>query len=230
MSGKLAPLHISDPPSIPPPQHSHKAWQATKTDRVILTTEEPRRSGRATKGQTSKNQDETAPGPKSKKGSKAKAAKKEPDEEEEDEDTIVRCICGQYDPEDEGTMICCDNCSAWQHNICMGLPEDEDLCPEHYFCEQCRPGDHKALLEATRRGERPEQVAAKRIEEAEAAAAEAERERKQKKGKKGKGGRQSKAAESQDVDSDRVASPAVSESTKRKFQEDTVKDEVCATS
>ena len=40
----------------------------------------------------------------------------------------------------------------------MGLPED--YAPEKYCCEQCRPQDHKPLLAAMKRGEKPwEEVA-----------------------------------------------------------------------
>lgn len=94
----------------------------------MLTTisDEPRRSGRATKGQH-KNLDMVADTPaKKSKARKDKAAKASaeptpgPDEEEEE---LIRCICGEYEEEEdvERDMICCDKCSAWQHNDCMGL-------------------------------------------------------------------------------------------------------------
>ena len=79
-------------------------------------------------------------------------------------------------------MICCDNCSAWQHNDCMLLPYPPEEAPDKYFCEQCKPDDHKELLAAIARGEKPwEEVARKRE------AAEAEKAAKKKKG--GKRGR-----------------------------------------
>ncbi|OAP65243.1 hypothetical protein AYL99_01215 [Fonsecaea erecta] len=115
--------------------------------------EEPRRSGRATKGHHSKDRDITDGLPAKKKGkgkaSKAKAA------EQDESDEIIRCVCGTYEEEEDvpRAMICCDNCSAWQHNGCMGLPEDYE--PAQYFCEQCRPEDHAELVAAIARGERP---------------------------------------------------------------------------
>lgn len=35
----------------------------------------------------------------------------------------------------------------------MGEPEDDDDVPEHYFCEECRPGEHKETVRALERGE-----------------------------------------------------------------------------
>lgn len=122
------------------------------------STDEPaRRSGRATKGQYTKDRDisEDLPATKKKgkgKTSKAKATEQEPEEEEEEEN--IRCVCGEYDPDEEGrAMICCDECEAWQHNDCMGLLDD--YAPDKYFCEIHAPQDHKELLAAIARGERP---------------------------------------------------------------------------
>ena len=150
----------------------------------IFLIDELRRSGRATKGQYTKDRDiSEEKGNKRKgkgKGSKANAGTEVNDDEE---DAIIRCICGRYEEEEETerTMICCDNCEAWQHNDCMGLPDD--YAPPQYFCEQCKPENHKELLAAIARGERPwEEVARKR----EAAAAEAEKASKKKGGKKGR--------------------------------------------
>jgi hypothetical protein len=70
------------------------------------------------------------------------------------EHTIVRYICGFYDEEEEPerTMICRDNCDAWQHNDCMGLTDG--YAPPRYFCENCKPEDHKELLAAIARGQK----------------------------------------------------------------------------
>ncbi|RMZ90389.1 hypothetical protein DV736_g2386, partial [Chaetothyriales sp. CBS 134916] len=119
--------------------------------------DEVRRSGRATKGQYSKERDiEETPAKKktTAKGAKAKAVQ-EAEEEEDAGGEVVRCVCGEYEEEtdDPIQMICCDRCSAWQHNDCMGLPDKYK--PEVYFCEQCRPQDHKDLMAAMERGERP---------------------------------------------------------------------------
>ncbi|OCT66773.1 hypothetical protein XELAEV_18043024mg [Xenopus laevis] len=51
----------------------------------------------------------------------------------EKDDDIIRCICGLF--KDEGLMIQCDKCMAWQHCDCMGVTSDV----EHYLCEQCDP-------------------------------------------------------------------------------------------
>lgn len=37
----------------------------------------------------------------------------------------------------------------------MDLPLDEKMLPEHYMCEQCKPDEHKGLLAAIERGEKP---------------------------------------------------------------------------
>ncbi|KAL9617601.1 MAG: hypothetical protein Q9160_007614 [Pyrenula sp. 1 TL-2023] len=131
--------------------------------------DEPRRSGRATKGQYNKDRDIPEDAPPKRRG-KAKTAKaqavEEEEEEEEEENAIIRCICGLYEEEEdeERTMICCDKCDAWQHNDCMGLNTSPDWAPDKYYCEQCAPQDHKELLAAVVRGEKPwEQRAAAAI-------------------------------------------------------------------
>jgi PHD-finger len=96
-------------------------------------------------------------------------------------------------------MICCDNCSAWQHNDCMLLPYPPDQAPDQYYCEQCKPKDHKELLAAIAKGEKPwEEVARKRE------AAISEKTSKKKKG--GKKGRKSASRPSEVVSE---ASPEV---------------------
>lgn len=96
-------------------------------------------------------------------------------------------------------MIVCENCDAWQHNLCMGVTEDEtELENVTYYCEQCKPQDHQELLAAIKRGEKP-WVAKK---------AQREQEKKRKKGKKGKAGRQS--ARASEIGTGEEASPAPS--------------------
>jgi hypothetical protein len=164
-------------------------------------TEEIRRSGRATKGQHTKiNESPEAPKEKRGKGGRGKAVKtsKEPtpeedDEEEEDGEAIIRCVCGYVveDKDDDRPMVMCDNCSAWEHNECVGISDDPDELPEQYFCEQCKPEDHKELLAAMARGEKPwTERAAQRERE------EAEKKARKKRGKKG--GRLSRANEKAD--------------------------------
>ncbi|KAJ5093775.1 hypothetical protein N7456_009636 [Penicillium angulare] len=160
--------------------------------------DEPRRSGRATKGQHKNLELPDAPAKKGKgKGQKEKSSSKAsaeptpgPSEEGEEEEEIIRCICGEYEEEEdvERDMICCDQCSAWQHNDCMGLQFAKGQEPDQYYCEQCRPENHKVLLERIDRGEKPwEEVAERRRQEAE------EKKSKRKKGKKG--GKKSRPSE-----------------------------------
>ncbi|KAH8107890.1 hypothetical protein BXZ70DRAFT_19622 [Cristinia sonorae] len=67
-----------------------------------------------------------------------------PDDEEQG---ITRCPCevlGEEDP-GEGTMVECEDCGAWQHGSCMGFPTEE-VIPDSYFCEQCRPEMYPDLI------------------------------------------------------------------------------------
>jgi hypothetical protein len=59
----------------------------------------------------------------------------------------------------------------------MGISEDESQLPDEYWCEQCHPQDHVALLAAMKLGEKPWDVR-------KADKAEAERIKRQKKGKR----------------------------------------------
>lgn len=120
--------------------------------------DEPRRSVRANKGQHKNASSSPAPNPKAAKAAKGKTTKKttEPEVEAEDdeEDEEIRCICGNTNRKDKRPFIACDACSVWQHNVCMGIPDDEDDVPEHYFCEECRPEEHQETLQALKRGEK----------------------------------------------------------------------------
>lgn len=97
----------------------------------------------------------------------------------EDENALIRCVCGVEEDDGGRMMICCDNCSAWQHNDCMGITEDENKLPDNYLCEQCAPEQHKDLLAAMARGEKPWED--------------------KKKGKKGKGAKKGKGKQSKGV-------------------------------
>ncbi|SMN19299.1 similar to Saccharomyces cerevisiae YJL105W SET4 Protein of unknown function, contains a SET domain [Maudiozyma saulgeensis] len=49
---------------------------------------------------------------------------------------IITCICGFDD--DDGFTIQCDHCYRWQHAICYGI-EDINEVPEQYLCNACHP-------------------------------------------------------------------------------------------
>ena len=98
-------------------------------------------------------------------------------------------------------MICCDGCNAWQHNVHVGISEEEDEQPDSYFCEQCKPENHKELLDAIQRGEKLWET-----REAEAKAAKLATR------KKGKGGRKS-ATTDKDRVSNSAGPPSITSST-----------------
>lgn len=175
----------------------------SKTDTSLTNPDEPRRSGRATKGQHTKNDDLHETQPLKKGKGKPKATKKdvETEDEEEDENATIRCICEVQEDIEGMMMICCDKCEAWQHNVCMGITEVKAELPKQYFCEACRPQNHKELLDDIQAGAKPEEVAARRREE---------RKKKGKKGKtvkKAKVTKQSKAPEVKSEADSEVATP-----------------------
>lgn len=109
-------------------------------------------------------------------------------------------------------MICCDMCDAWQHNECMEISEDSDELPVQYFCEQCKPEDHKELLAKVARGEKPWEERAEQRERE-----EAEKKGRKRKGKKGKKGRASeikKDEQQSDAAAPVVTSPVQPETPK----------------
>ncbi|KAL1955749.1 hypothetical protein VTO42DRAFT_8147 [Malbranchea cinnamomea] len=155
-----------------------------------MATEEPRRSGRSTKGQHTKNFDYEVPQQKRKgKSQSAKPAKPTPPEPTPpvttEDDEIIRCVCGEYEEEEdiERDMICCDKCSAWQHNDCMGLTFAKGEEPDEYFCEQCKPENHRELLDKMARGEKPWEEAARKRQ---LLAAQERKPRRRKGGKRGR--------------------------------------------
>ena len=157
-----------------------------------MAIDSTRRSGRATKGQHSKNlePEELPPAPK-RGGRGRKKNEPSPEAEESEQPAKIRCICGyvEEDEDDERKMICCESCDAWQHNECMEVSENDDELPEKYFCEECRPKDHKTLLAKVARGEKPWEERAKQRERD-----EEEKKSRKGKGKKGKRGRPSAAS------------------------------------
>ncbi|KAI9883199.1 MAG: hypothetical protein M1823_005039 [Watsoniomyces obsoletus] len=122
--------------------------------------DEPRRSGRATKGQHTKNQElDRIPVPVRSKPRKRNNALSSGDaaNDDDDENDIIRCVCGilPKDIADGRRMVSCDGCWAWQHNKCMGLSDKDEDLPDKYLCEQCDPKSHVKLLEAIAKGEKP---------------------------------------------------------------------------
>lgn len=157
---------------------------------------EPRRSVRATKGQHTKSFDELEQPPAPKRRQTKKSRKAQEDEENSQEpEEVIRCVCGATEQdEDSGeAWISCETCYAWQHNVCVGVSSYEDEIPENYWCEQCRPQDHKELLAGIAKGEEP-WIARRKAHEEEVA------NRKKRGGRKGKGKRGSDPKEDLDKD------------------------------
>ncbi|PNH45868.1 hypothetical protein VD0004_g2105 [Verticillium dahliae] len=171
-----------------------------------MSESEPRRSVRATKGQHTKAFDDQpleAP--------KKRGRKKKQQQELEPEEEIIRCVCGatdQDDDEDDQVWVACDTCGAWQHNVCMGMPDDN--LPEHYYCEQCRPQleYHKELLSGIAEGRKPWEERQKAYRDRKSAEAA---EKKKKPGKK-KGVRGSKRVSDSKEDLSQAASSQAGDS------------------
>lgn len=72
----------------------------------------------------------------------------------DEEDEMIRCICGDDNPKDKRAFIGCESCCAWQHNVCMGIAENDVEVPERYYCERCRPEEHVGTVQAMKRGEK----------------------------------------------------------------------------
>ncbi|KFY81716.1 hypothetical protein V500_11164 [Pseudogymnoascus sp. VKM F-4518 (FW-2643)] len=155
-------------------------------------SDEPRRSVRATKGQHTKSLDQLdqPAEPSKKRGGKKASAKKvssqEPSAEEEEEEDVIRCVCGATEQDDSAgeDWIACSDCEAWQHNVCMGITTDKDILENmEYWCERCKPENHKELLDSMARGEKLWET---RLKAHDQAVLEAQ---KNKRGRKGKGKR-----------------------------------------
>lgn len=189
----------------------------------VTTADEPRRSVRATKGQHTKSLDilDQPAEPPKKSTKKGTAAKKAQSQEVtspagDSSNDVIRCVCGATEQDDESTemWICCETCEAWQHNVCVGMPDEvaEDV---KYWCEKCRPENHKPLLE------NPD-LWRQRQHEREVRDAVARKSKKA--GKKGKAKRVSDAKSvTSQATNGKAASPAISEagSTKKDKKETT---------
>lgn len=188
MSGKQQQLRAPTQPHLaflPTPYLTRQ--HPTPTD-VSTAEAEPRRSVRATKGQHTKSFEEleTLTAPKRRQIKKSKKAQEA--ESTQDDDEHIRCVCGATEQNDDAgwAWIGCESCPVWQHNVCVGISSYEDEIPEAYWCEQCRPEDHKELLAAMARGEKPWEARQRAYEEE-----MANNDKKKKGGKKGKGKRNS---------------------------------------
>lgn len=150
---------------------------------------------RATKGQHTKAFDELeAPVPKRRQTKKNKKAQVQEKEQSQDPEEVIRCVCGATEQdEDSGeAWISCETCFVWQHNVCVGVSSYEDEIPENYWCEECKPENHKELLDAIARGEK--------LWEARRKAHEEETERKKKRGGRKRGKRGSDTREDAEKD------------------------------
>lgn len=152
-----------------------------------MSEAEPRRSVRSTKGQHKALDALDTPLEPKRRGKKSSKKQSEPEPETE-EDELIRCVCGATSQDgyaEDEPWIGCEGCGVWQHNVCVGMSIfGEDLEDVTYYCEQCKPEDHKDLVEAIARGERPWDEKRRQYEEEKAAE---EDEKKKKKGaKKGK--------------------------------------------
>ncbi|PKI71253.1 hypothetical protein CRG98_008353 [Punica granatum] len=62
---------------------------------------------------------------------------------------VVDCVCGARDDDGE-KMVACDVCQVWQHTLCNGIEQDEDV-PPTFICEKCSDGK-KTNIVGTRSG------------------------------------------------------------------------------
>lgn len=151
-----------------------------------MSEAEPRRSVRSTKGQHKALDALDTPLEPKRRGKKSK--KQSEPEPETEEDELIRCVCGATSQDgyaEDEPWIGCEGCGVWQHNVCVGMSIfGEDLEDVTYYCEQCKPEDHKDLVDAIAKGEKPWEEKRRQYEEEKAAE---EDEKKKKKGaKKGK--------------------------------------------
>lgn len=75
--------------------------------------------------------------------------------EKEDNDDVCHCVCGDNDSTAKRPWIQCTGCDVWQHNDCMDVSVFDDELEEHYWCQECAPDLHAALLASIGKGESP---------------------------------------------------------------------------
>jgi hypothetical protein len=64
-----------------------------------------------------------------------------------DTSETTRCPCGSDEElhiskKDKVAWVSCKERNVWQHPICVGLLDEQDLIPDDYFCEECKPQHH----------------------------------------------------------------------------------------
>lgn len=186
-----------------PSTRREPSWRESLRLTLLTGEAEPRRSVRATKGQHTKAFDELEPVTAPKRRQNRKSKKTLEQEQSQEPEEVIRCVCGATEQdEDSGeAWISCETCFVWQHNVCVGVSSFEDEIPDYYWCEQCRPQDHKELLDGIAQGEKPWEARRKKheLEEAEK--------------KKKKGGRRAKGK--------RTSDPKEAKEAKEELEKDT---------
>ncbi|PVI00001.1 hypothetical protein DM02DRAFT_655873 [Periconia macrospinosa] len=76
----------------------------------------------------------------------------EPDLIDDQAEDRIRCICEDNYEYDGWDMVACDECHVWQHTDCMEVRNAKYWKDKRYFCELCRPENHRELL---KRGYQP---------------------------------------------------------------------------
>ena len=51
-------------------------------------------------------------------------------------EVVGACVCVCCAVQDDGLMILCGVCGVWQHGVCFGLLEEEEV-PQVHICEKC---------------------------------------------------------------------------------------------
>ena len=69
----------------------------------------------------------------------------------------IQCICGAQEEgsQNKETLIQCDECQTWQHNVCIGTRTYIDKVPQSYQCPDCNPDAHQQLLKVLKLGQQP---------------------------------------------------------------------------
>ncbi|KAF8342056.1 uncharacterized protein EI90DRAFT_3285224 [Cantharellus anzutake] len=130
-------------------RRSNRAPKASKDDEFPKS----RRSGSHKARADSSHLEDTRSSQRASKNGAEVSPLEDPTREEDEEDSgVTRCVCDEAETETKemGFMVQCEQCNVWQHGICMGIEREED-CPEKYYCEECRPDLHTALLEELER-------------------------------------------------------------------------------